>query len=65
MTCPSEFAQDHVDLGGTLNGYSLSEAGSLSAAIEKTGQAVDANYLATSNLVSRLCTPRLIIDDRL
>lgn len=45
-------AQDHGDLGAALNGFSLSENGPLAAAIEKTGQAVDATYISTSKLVS-------------
>ncbi|KAJ3745478.1 hypothetical protein DFH05DRAFT_1396229 [Lentinula detonsa] len=47
----SEFAQDHAELGAALNGSSLNEAGPLSSAIEKTGQAVDATYMSTTKLV--------------
>ena len=48
----SDLAQDHAELGATLNGFSLNETGQLSTAIEKTGQAVDATYMSTSKLVS-------------
>jgi sorting nexin-4 len=47
----SDDAQDHSDLGAALNGFSLNESGELSAAIEKTGQAVDATYMSTARLV--------------
>lgn len=47
-----EYAQDHAELGAALNGFSLNETGSLSGAIEKTGQAVDATYMSTTKLVS-------------
>ncbi|KJA15244.1 hypothetical protein HYPSUDRAFT_394888 [Hypholoma sublateritium FD-334 SS-4] len=50
----SDYAQDHADLGAALNGFSLSEANELSAAIEKTGQAVDATYMSTTKLVQDL-----------
>ena len=46
-----DFAQDHAELGAALNGFSLNEAAPLSAAIEKTGQAVDATYMSTTRLV--------------
>lgn len=45
-------AQDHSELGAALNGFSLNEEGALAAAVEKTGQAVDATYLSTARLVS-------------
>lgn len=50
----AEDAHDYAELGAVLNGFSLTESGSLSTAIEKTGQAVDATYLSTTNLVSGL-----------
>jgi len=46
-----DYAQDHADLGAALNGFSLNESGELSGAIEKTGQAVDATYMSTTQLV--------------
>jgi hypothetical protein len=45
-------AQDHAELGAALNGFSLNEEGKLAAAVEKTGQAVDATYISTARLVS-------------
>ena len=51
-----EYSQDHAELGAILNGFSLSEQGQLAAAIEKTGQAVDATYMSTTKLV---CSPTL------
>lgn len=53
LTPLTEFGHDHAELGGVLNGFSLSESGALAATIEKTGQAVDATYLSTTQLVSR------------
>ncbi|KAG6817529.1 hypothetical protein H0H87_007497 [Tephrocybe sp. NHM501043] len=50
----SEFAQDHADLGGVLNGFSLNETGALAGAVEKTGQAADATYMSTSKLLQEL-----------
>ena len=47
----SDLAQDHTELGATLNGFSLSERAALSSAIEKTGQAIDVTYLSTVKLV--------------
>lgn len=47
----TDYAQDHADLGATLNGFSLNETGALSSAIEKTGQAADATYMSTTKLV--------------
>ncbi len=49
-----DYAQDHAELGATLNGFSLNETGQLSTAVEKTGQAVDATYMSTTTLVSAL-----------
>ncbi|KDQ61603.1 hypothetical protein JAAARDRAFT_31064 [Jaapia argillacea MUCL 33604] len=50
----SDFAQDHQELGATLNGFSLNEDGPLSIAIEKTGQAVDATSMSTTRLLQEL-----------
>ncbi|OCH85791.1 hypothetical protein OBBRIDRAFT_890941 [Obba rivulosa] len=50
----SDYAQDHSELGATLNGFSLNEQGQLSTAIEKTGQAVDATYMSTTRLLQDL-----------
>nr|VWO94638.1 TcdA [Ganoderma boninense] len=47
----SDYAQDHAELGATLNGFSLNETGQLSTAVEKTGQAVDATYMSTTTLL--------------
>ena len=47
-----DYAQDHSELGATLNGFSLNENDSLSGPIEKTGQAIDATYMSTTKLVS-------------
>ena len=47
-----DYAQDHAELGATLNGFSLNETGELSTAVEKAGQAVDATYMSTTTLVS-------------
>lgn len=47
-----ERAQDMSELGGVWNGYSLVEGGQLGLAVEKVGQAVDQEYLATAALVS-------------
>ncbi|KAK8865924.1 sorting nexin-41 [Kwoniella newhampshirensis] len=46
-----ERAQDLNELGAVWNGYSLVEQGKLGLAIEKVGQAVDAEYLATAALL--------------
>lgn len=51
MTSDTELSADHADLGGILNGFSLSENGALAAALEKTGQTVDATYMSTVRLV--------------
>lgn len=61
-----ELAQDRSDLGGSWNGFSLvqsevrgdgergvGEGDRLGLAVEKVGQAVDAEYLTTAALVSR------------
>ncbi|KLO17960.1 hypothetical protein SCHPADRAFT_913377 [Schizopora paradoxa] len=47
----TDFATDNADLGAVLNGFSLNESGPLAAALEKTGQAIDATYIATTHLV--------------
>ena len=47
-----DLAQDHSELGATLNGFSLNETGQLSTAIEKTGQAVDTTSMSTTKRVS-------------
>lgn len=52
----SEHSNDYAELGAVLNGFSLTETGTLSAAIERVGQAVDATYLSTTHLV-RLLAP--------
>ncbi|KDQ19082.1 hypothetical protein BOTBODRAFT_102975 [Botryobasidium botryosum FD-172 SS1] len=50
----SEYSHDHAELGALLNGFSLSEEGTLAGAIEKTGQAVDATYISTMQLLQDL-----------
>ena len=47
-----ERAGDLSELGAVWNGFSLVESGKLGEAVEKVGQAVDAEYLATAALVS-------------
>ncbi|BEI84660.1 hypothetical protein CcaverHIS002_0500610 [Cutaneotrichosporon cavernicola] len=47
----SEHATDMSELGAQWNGFSLSEKGELATAIEKVGQAVDTDYLATTELM--------------
>ncbi|WVQ85608.1 sorting nexin-41 [Cryptococcus sp. DSM 104549] len=46
-----ERAQDLSELGAVWNGFSLVEQGKLGLAIEKVGQAVDAEFLATARLL--------------
>jgi hypothetical protein len=49
------WGEDMADLGARFNAFSLSEqTQSLAAAIEKTGQAVDSTYIATTELSSSL-----------
>lgn len=49
------WGEDLADLGARFNAFSLSEQSqSLAAAIEKTGQAVDSTYIATTELSSSL-----------
>jgi len=50
----SDYSQDHMELGAIWNGFSLNESGELAAAIEKTGQAIDASYMTTSRLLQDL-----------
>jgi len=56
----SDLAQDYQELGAALNGFSLNERGSgeqqghLSSALEKTGQANDVTYAATTKLIQDL-----------
>ncbi|OCF42297.1 sorting nexin-41 [Kwoniella heveanensis CBS 569] len=46
-----ERAQDMSELGAVWNGFSLVEQGKLGLAVEKVGQAVDAEFLATAALL--------------
>ncbi|KAL6702580.1 Sorting nexin, cytoplasm-to-vacuole targeting pathway/endosomal sorting [Coniothyrium glycines] len=49
------WGEDMADLGARFNAFSLSEQSqTLAAAIEKTGQAVDSTYIATTELSSSL-----------
>jgi hypothetical protein len=49
------WGEDLAELGARFNAFSLSEQSqSLAAAIEKTGQAVDSTYIATTELSSSL-----------
>ena len=49
------WGEDLADLGARFNAFSLSEQSqTLAAAIEKTGQAVDSTYIATTELSSSL-----------
>jgi hypothetical protein len=50
--CTIDYSQDHMELGAIWNGFSLNETGELAAAIEKTGQAIDATCMTTVRLVS-------------
>ncbi|KAK7205483.1 autophagy protein Atg20 [Myxozyma melibiosi] len=43
-----------AELGARYNAWSLNESGSLAAAIEGVGQAVDGTYIATEELISSL-----------
>jgi hypothetical protein len=47
-----DYSQDHMELGAIWNGFSLNETGELAAAVEKTGQAIDATCMTTVRLVS-------------
>lgn len=55
LTHLSSLSADLAELGARYNGFSLSESSaSLSAAIEKVGQAVDSSYIATEELSASL-----------
>lgn len=55
MSHLSAWGEDLAELGARFNAFSLSEQSqSLAAAIEKTGQAVDSTYIATTELSSSL-----------
>lgn len=55
LTHLGQLSADFAELGARLNGFSLSEpSASLSAAIERVGQAVDTSYLATEELANTL-----------
>jgi hypothetical protein len=55
LTHLGQLSSDFAELGARLNGFSLSEpSASLSAAIERVGQAVDTSYLATEELANSL-----------
>lgn len=47
-----ERAGDMSELGAVWNGFSLVEGGKLGEGVERVGQAVDGEYLATAALVS-------------
>ncbi|KAJ2488820.1 Sorting nexin, cytoplasm-to-vacuole targeting pathway/endosomal sorting [Coemansia sp. RSA 2050] len=50
-----ELSGDYAELGATLNGFSLLEhPESLSAAIEKAGQAVDSSYIEINQLLRQM-----------
>jgi sorting nexin-41/42 len=57
----SDSTQDHHELGAALNGFSLNESGTLSAALERTGQAVDVTYLSNAKLVSLFSAPIVFV----
>jgi hypothetical protein len=46
-----DLSNDYAELGATYNTFSLDESGDLAKAIEKIGQAVDACFVATGDLV--------------
>lgn len=55
LTHLSQLSTEYSELGARLNGFSLSEPNaSLSAAIERVGQAADTTYLATEELANSL-----------
>ncbi len=55
LTHLGQLSADFSELGARLNGFSLSElSASLSAAIERVGQAVDTSYLATEELANSM-----------
>lgn len=47
----TEASMDYAELGAILNGFSLTESGQLATAIERTGQAADAAYIATGQML--------------
>lgn len=47
-------ANDYAELGAVYNGFSLNETGAVANAIEKVGQAVDASYTETGQIVTSL-----------
>lgn len=47
-------ANDYAELGAVYNGFSLNESGAIANAIEKIGQAVDASYTETGQMVTSL-----------
>ncbi|ORZ03826.1 hypothetical protein BCR43DRAFT_451438 [Syncephalastrum racemosum] len=49
-----ELANDYAELGAVYNGFSLNEQGAVANAIEKVGQAVDASYTETAQMVTAL-----------
>ncbi|KAI7860990.1 hypothetical protein BDC45DRAFT_10740 [Circinella umbellata] len=49
-----ELANDYAELGAVYNGFSLNESGSVANAIEKIGQAVDASYTESAQMVTSL-----------
>lgn len=55
LTHLGQLSSDFAELGARFNGFSLSEPSvSLSAAIERVGQAVDTSYLATEELANSI-----------
>ena len=46
-----ELANDYAELGAVYNGFSLNESGPVANAIEKIGQAVDASYTESAQMV--------------
>ncbi|KAI8341082.1 hypothetical protein BC941DRAFT_346665 [Chlamydoabsidia padenii] len=49
-----KLANDYAELGAVYNGFSLNEEGQVANAIEKIGQAVDASYSNTGEMVTML-----------
>ncbi|KAI8138270.1 hypothetical protein BJV82DRAFT_717501 [Fennellomyces sp. T-0311] len=49
-----ELANDYAELGAVYNGFSLNESGAVANAIEKIGQAVDASYTESAQMVTSL-----------
>ncbi|KAE8267435.1 hypothetical protein A4X09_0g4913 [Tilletia walkeri] len=47
----TELSADFAELGAVLNGFSLTESGSLAPAIERVGQAADTSYLGAGQLM--------------